>query len=92
MPAQKSSPIDPWAEMDAIAAKTKEPMGPEWFYEQDFSSRYGLSQAGGHRRLNIMVKAGMVEKWKGRALGCNAPKCKYRLKQPAQKKSLQKAR
>ena len=76
--------------MDALIAYSAEPTGPEWFYESDFGARYGLSMSGSHKKLNMMLRAGLLEKWKGRILGNPGQKCKYRLKQPAHKKGLQK--
>lgn len=60
---------DPWAALDALIKQTEEPKGPEWFYTEDFSSRYKLSTPHSHTKLKKLLRMGLVEQWKGRVAG-----------------------
>ena len=72
---------NPWAALDAIMAKEQEPIGPEWFTQDDFEARYGFCCKTAWAKLKDMVKAGTLECWTGRVEALNRKGCKYRYKE-----------
>jgi hypothetical protein len=76
-------PNDPWAKLDAMMAKEKEPTGPEWFTVYQYQSRYGLSLPQARGRMEGLVADGTLETWSGAALAPSGHKriiTKYRIK------------
>jgi hypothetical protein len=62
-------------------AKEQEPIGPEWFTQDDFEARYGFCCKTAWAKLKDMVKAGTLECWTGRVEALNRKGCKYRYKE-----------
>ena len=58
----KKNHTNPWAAIDAIVKANPEPMGPEWFTVNDYTARYGGSNAQNHVKLSADTR---FKKWTG---------------------------
>ena len=70
---------DPWAALDALMKSEPEPTGPGWFTVDQCATRYGISIPGAQQRLNKMLSAGTVKRWKGVTASTRRVTTKWRL-------------
>ena len=78
MQAPKSKPTDnPWAKLDSLIEKDREPMGPEWFTVAEYAARYGFSIPGASHKLKADKR---FERWTGVCQSSRRRTNKFRLK------------
>ena len=80
MPKPTSKDTSPWQALDNIMANEAEPMGPEWFTIYEFCERYKLTHQTSRKRIDDMVKVGILDKWTGVVSSLGKKACKYRMK------------
>ena len=74
--------LDPFAKLDAILERTREPTGPEWFTAEAYAAHLKVSNFRVYQIMRNLVSDGKVEMWSGSSIGPSGQKRKmnkYRL-------------